>query len=65
MVFIISVHQKLINSNRYLKFRSDHPLERQQTFVRSLIDRIIVLCFITKNCEDEIKHPKVSLKLKS
>ena len=37
--FSTSVYRKPTNSNRYLNFRSDHPLEHKQSDVGSLIDR--------------------------
>ena len=61
--FSTSVYRKPTNSNRYLNFRSDHPLEHKQSVVRSLIDRAIALCSTTKNRQDEIKHAKDILKL--
>ena len=61
--FSTSVYRKPTNSNRYLNFRSDHPLEHKQSVVRSLIDRANALCSTTKNRQDEIKHVKDTLKL--
>ena len=61
--FSTSVYQKPTNSNRYLNFRSNHPLEHKQSVVRSLIDRANALCSTTKNRQDEIKHVKDTLKL--
>ena len=63
--FSTSVYRKPPNSNRYLNFRSDHPLEHKQSVVRSLIDRATALCSTTKNRQDEIKHVKDTLKLNS
>ena len=63
--FTSSVYRKPSNSNRYLRFRSDHPLEHKQSVVRSLIDRANALSPTTKNRQDEIKHVKDTLKLYS
>ena len=63
--FSTSVYRKPTNSNRYLNFRSDHPLEHKQSVVRSLIDRANALCSTTKNRQDELKHVKDTLKLNS
>ena len=61
--FSTSVYRKPTNSNRYLNFRFDHPLEHKPSVVRSLIDRANSFCSTTKNRQDEIKHVKDNLKL--
>ena len=63
--FSTSVYRKPTNSNRYLNFRFDHPLEHKQSVVRSLIDRANALRSTTKHPQDEIKHVKDTLKLNS
>ena len=61
--FSTSVNRKPANSNRYLNFRSDHPLEHKHFVARSLIDRANALCSAPKNRQDEIKYVKDNLKL--
>ena len=61
--FSTSVYRKPTNSNRYLNFRSDRPLEHKHSVIRSLIDRANTLCSTTKNRQDKIKHVKDTLKL--
>ena len=61
--FSTSVYRKPTNSNRYLNFRSDHPLEHKHSVVRSLTDRANALCSTTKNRQGEITHVKGNLKL--
>ena len=61
--FSTLVYRKPTNSNRYLNFRSDHPLEHKQSVVQLLIDWVSALCSTTKNRQDGFKHVKDTLKL--
>jgi len=58
-----SVYRKPMHSDRYLNFRSDHPIEHKQSVVRILMDLAHSISSTTKDRQVEIKHIKESLQL--
>ena len=56
-----SVHKKPIHTNKYLDFKSDHPLQQKLTIIQTVHYRVDRLCS-NENKVEEIKNAKTALR---
>ena len=57
-----SVYRKATHSDRYLNFRSDHPIQHKRAVLNSLMNRSEALCSSEEEKAKERRHIKTALK---
>ena len=59
-----AVYRKPTHSDRYLNFRSEHPIQHKQSVANTLLERSKKLSSTTQDLNSELKYVKRTLLLK-